>query len=597
MIYPLRSLRYNPGQLPLESISVYPSEEDRKWSNGTRYSAKCKQIRKNITIAYDDKNLFLIKIVQMDSYEARHLMTPYYGIIIFRQDIERKFYDPDHEYHLDRTIKGYYVFTHTYYKSRCIPGKDYEDEVTDIIVFDENGNVDRDWDNKDIGYGQIPIEIAKGLVVYNNVFYDLDTLKEKFRISSKYSALGCFVDGLLHLQVPEDEKNIYALVKNAQIIEQFTEEELNSKIDYLSIMEKQYLDSKYSVDYLPQINIDQCEDLRKRFTDIISYNEIRGKYRSQTDYILSIDDTASFDNECENSIPQQVNEIINQQRLYYFVEKKSNLICKKEENNRLYRLTSKISCYISRNITFLGQFIVVNNQKIFISAIYDKYGQRLSKYNFVKILNPNLQYSDRSNIHKEDNAYGIFEARIFETKQKVVFGYYDGKYFETIIPKDCSLYVTANGACYIMNDKKDSYYDIFMNPIIINFVQCSVRSEIDKYLYIVEPNFYPDERDSTSGVGYYVDKTEYLGIYSRPKLGFYNGHFCLPYPNSFKFSIEEMESRNNNRPNFISYVSKVRTFTLGKEIVSIYRFHCAPWAYCDLSGNIYYDFDANNIHL
>ncbi len=136
-----------------------------------------------------------------------------------------------------------------------------------------------------------------------------------------------------------------------------------------------------------------------------------------------------------------------------------------------------------------------------------------------------------------------------------------------------------------------------MKPITINLVQCSVRPEIEKYLYIVEPNFYPDERDSYYCEGLLVDKTEYLGIYSRPKLGYYNGHFCLPYPNSFKYSIEEMESRNNNRPNFISYVSKIRTFTLEKEIVSIYRFRCAPWAYCDLSGNIYYDFDVNNIHL
>lgn len=597
MIYPCHKIDYKPVQLPLESITVYPSEEDRKSSNGTSYSAKYQQIRKNIAIARDGKNLFLIKIIPTTSREGRYLRTRYYGIIIFRQNVELMWYENscDHEYHLDRTIKGYYVFSHTYYKSRCIPGKDYEDEVTDIIVFDEDGNVDRNWESKDIGYDQIPNEVARGVVEYQNVFYDLESLKEKFRIPSKFKAIGGFVDGLLYLQVPDDERKLYALVKNAQIIDQFSEEELTSKIEYLSIMEKQYLEKKCSIDYLPQIDVDQCEDLLKRFTDIINYNRISGKCRYEhTDYIMSIDDAKTFNDECDSYICQEVNTIINQQRLYRYLKRDQIFNVKKEAYNRLFRLTSKISCYISRNITFLGQFIDVNNQQIFISAIYDKNGQRLSKHNFVKIQNPN----GKTNIYKEDNAYGIFEARIFETKQKIVFGHFDGNYFETIIPNDYSLYVTANGVCYIMNDKKDTFFDIFMKPIDIKLIHCIVKPEVENYLYVVEPNFYPEDCD-ISGGGFFVDvnKTDYMGIYSKPNPGFYNGHFCLPYPKSFKSSIEEMESRNNNRPNFISYVSKIRTFTLSKEIVSIYRFHCAPWAYCDLSGNIYYDFDANNIHL
>ena len=254
MILPTHNIQYFPGPLPKDSISVYPSEEDRKWSNGTHYSANCELIRKDVAIARNQDNLFLVRIVQMGSYEARCIAVKYYGIIIFQQDIRDIIRSESHIYHLDRTIKGYYIFTHTYYKSKCIPGKDDEYEVTDTIVFDENGNIVSDWKNKNIGYGQIPVEVAPGLLEYQNVFYELDSLKEVFRIPSKYTINGCFIDGLLHLNVPDDNRVLYTTVKNAQIIDQYLEEDLDSKIDELSILERQYLEKKYSFDFLLSIN-------------------------------------------------------------------------------------------------------------------------------------------------------------------------------------------------------------------------------------------------------------------------------------------------------------------------------------------------------
>ena len=599
MILPTHNIQYFPGPLPKDSISVYPSEEDRKWSNGTHYSANCELIRKDVAIARNQDNLFLVRIVQMGSYEARCIAVKYYGIIIFQQDIRDIIRSESHIYHLDRTIKGYYIFTHTYYKSKCIPGKDDEYEVTDTIVFDENGNIVSDWKNKNIGYGQIPVEVAPGLLEYQNVFYELDSLKEVFRIPSKYTINGCFIDGLLHLNVPDDNRVLYTTVKNAQIIDQYLEEDLDSKIDELSILERQYLEKKYSFDFLLPINKSKSEEWIQHIADkVINSIDLRGRYCYEEDgYILPNEIATDFDDNCNKTIPDKVNRIINQIRLYLIKNRINNFCNSKINYNPFFKLTSKNSCYINNKITFIYRDNVENYERDQVYSLFDIYGQKLSEHSFAYILSPYSQYSNRTSINYTDNDNCIYEAKIYGTERKVVLGYLDGNFFETKLPQDCGLYKTANGIFYIMNKKKGSFFDVFMNPIKIEYIECNVKPEIDKYLYNVEPNFYPDNQELYCGSRLYGYGPEIILSYHKPNVGYYKGKFCLPYPYSFKFSIEEMEARNKNKPNFVNLITKIMTFYLEDGPVSIYRFQCEPWAYCDLSGKIYYNFDADNITL
>ena len=595
MILPIHNIRYNPGGYPTTSIGVYPSEKDRNWSNGTHYIANCQQIRKDVAIASNEDYLFLVRIVQENSWETRYIdVKKYYGIIIFQKDTRQFFGSDSHIYQLYRTIKGYYVFTDTYSKSRCIPGKDDEYEVTDITVFDENGVIDNKWESKNIGYGEIPIEVAKGLIVHNNVFYDLDSLKEVFRIPSKYVLNGCYIDGLLHLTIPEDKRTLYVLVKDKHIVCKFSEKDLASKIEELSDQEKKIIDKVSSYNILPSVNYAKCEKWLQSYSARVFYGEIRDSIRNdETGYILTIQEANALNNECSQKINHKVNKIINQLRHFLFERNRNKSFIPKLDYNPIFRLSPTISCYINKYFTFLCHYSCDNNQRSLVFSIYDITGHRLSNNNFINIVNPDLN----SSIHGADNIYGIYQAVNYDTKQKVVFGYANRAYFETIIPKECELYATANGFCYIINKWENAFYDVFMNPIKIEYVICSVIPEINKYLYVIEPNFYPNSQNFTYGTSVKVGDSEWVTVYPKPSAGYYNGKLCLPYPFSFKTAIQEMEARNKNRPNYITQINKLRTFYLEDGPVSIYRFVCEPWAYCDLSGKIINNFNADNIIL
>lgn len=249
-----------------KSTSVYVRHTDGKeklyfWEAGLP--------RKGICIAYNESKLYLIK----------------HSKIIFEIDSQGEWIEGDPSYYgLDRSIRGYYILTHSYTGRTIRPGRDdYYYPTASYKVFDENGNVVDKWDGEDVGLNKYPLELGLGLIVWDNIVYELDSLLPIFKIPVKFKINGLFSkDGILKLDVVGDYRNFYVQVLDGQIVSQHREEDLEVLIATLRLKQLEYLKMQNPIRYG---NLPSMETATSYLNDIGCYMQYENSIA--TNYLYS----------------------------------------------------------------------------------------------------------------------------------------------------------------------------------------------------------------------------------------------------------------------------------------------------------------------
>lgn len=115
----------------------------------------------------------------------------------------------------------------------------------------------------------------------------------------------------------------------------------------------------------------------------------------------------------------------------------------------------------------------------------------------------------------------------------------------------------------------------------ISISDCKIEAIIDGYLYSLNHEFEKDYR-------YMPANEEVLR------------HKCLSIgirPDSVKQCISQVKLLHENRPNFITTVEFVKKYNTNQGEVSVYKMLCEPKAYCNINGDLYYDFNVDEVKL
>lgn len=470
---------------------------------------------------------------------------------------------------IQRTITGYYIVTRVDYYRKINVGKDDQDiEKETYIVLDENGMVVQGISLEDSGFGRYPYELGNKLIAYDNVCYDIESLKPIFTIPSKFKICSVIENGIIYLEVPGDSREIVVAVHNHEIINQYSVEEFFSLQKSLQVMKNtlhgRLLEKsekclmEYGSKVFSNFLFDRSVTLDSSITNELSQKEI-------------------FEN--LKNIDQKQMEILG---YVYNALKESN-----------HSRTSKFGAerYV---VCLTNRIIVLLYENVLILTFF---GESPARYRFFSLEGRSLHdglFNSYSYLYTDK----VFNRCIFimenaQTEEKCLIYSLPGKIKITNIPhhidvRDCFGYLE-------MNDKKTGEKwecDYNFNKLSTKYTMCHVIPVINNYLYTLQDLFL----FKGSFIKEIKEEDIIYGIFSPDKI-LKNGELLLPLPKSYQECLEEIDARHNNRPNFISTIEKLGEYEINGDIISFYKFICEPWAYCDESGYIYYDFDCDNIDL
>ena len=131
----------------------------------------------------------------------------------------------------------------------------------------------------------------------------------------------------------------------------------------------------------------------------------------------------------------------------------------------------------------------------------------------------------------------------------------------------------------------------------ITYVRCKIEERIKDYLYILRDNFLLEKEYECGGAFGRLANGQLILKHSTPKMIIKDGKLLLPFPNSYEKCLEEISARHNNRPNYVVSVNEIANYQLEEGKTYIYMFNCRPWAFCNVKGGIYYDFDIQKINF
>lgn len=472
---------------------------------------------------------------------------------------------------IQRTITGYYVVTRVDYYRKINVGKDDQDiEEESYIVLDEDGMVVQDISLEESGYGRYPFELGHKLIAYDNVCYDIESLKPIFTIPSKFRICSVVENGIMYLEVPGDRREIVVAVHNHEIINQYSVEEFLSLKKGLQVTKKT----------LHGRLLEKGEKCLMEYGSIVFSN-------------LLFDRSVTLDNSTTSELTQK--EIfenlktIEQKHVeilgYIYNALKASNHCRTSE----FGAERYVVCLTNRIIVLLYENVLV----------LTFYGESRSRYRFFsldgKALHDGVFYSLEHSYLFRDKVFKrcIFIMENAQTEEKCLIYSLPNKIRITKIPhhinvRDCFGYLE-------MSDKKTGEKwecDYNFNKLSTKYTMCHVVPVINNYLYSLQDLFLY----KGSFIKEIKEHEIIYDIFSPDKI-LKNGELLLPLPKSYQECLTEIEARHNNRHNFISTIEKLVEYEINGDVISFYKFICEPWAYCDENGCIYYDFDCENIDL
>ncbi len=129
------------------------------------------------------------------------------------------------------------------------------------------------------------------------------------------------------------------------------------------------------------------------------------------------------------------------------------------------------------------------------------------------------------------------------------------------------------------------------------YLEVKVKERIKDYLYTLDYDLI-DLKDY--GCGWQRGGTNDFRIiehYPGKTSISMNGSQYKIHPIKRDLCLDEIYYRHQNRPNFISSVELIDEYQTTEGLIELYMFQCTPYAICDTDGNIFYNFNIDEISL
>lgn len=571
--------KYLPQQVYSESSKMYLSEE--KKDIGHYIPTKTGMRRKGIAIAEDKEYLY---IINKDD------------LVIYKTEKGGKDFDGnDYSYSIKRTISGYYVIIRDGFVKITNVGKDddfYPEQTYKVL--DENGNIVENWKAEQVGINQYPFELGNGIIAWENVCYDIESLTPLFTIPAKFKIEGIIEKGLFYLSVPGDYKDFAVVVRNGEIVEQCDINKVKQIEKKLSLQENELekrIFNKYGIDSLSRDkDYEEGERLLKQYCSICFLNGSThpDRYRL-SQYIYNVEITKD-----EFNLLKQIDcELVKKLKLIHLVLRKNS---KPRDDYReglryIVYLTRDIMCFFYKH-AYILKYIPGDKSLYRFFSIEGKALSMESYENLAQYNSPTLLYNDK----KFDRRTFVFSSADSQMQTLIIIS--DKGLLSKDIPYEIDIseqdgYIQM----YNRNTHCSQYYDFDLKELHINYVNCKIEEFIKDYLYLLKDDFLLKKEYECGGAFGKLANGRLILNHSNPKIIMKEGKLLLPFPNSYEKCLEEISARHNNRPNYVVGVEEIANYQLEEGKVYIYKFICRPWAFCTNKGTIFYDFDIRKINF
>ena len=500
-------------------------------------------------------------------------------------------------YHVDeiyRTSEGYYLVF--YYRDCSAPGKDSdykgpflrrvisEDGKTIISPYKmTNGDIYTGWYDSNNKKVFVPKEMGNSIVEFNNSFYRLDDFEKLFEIPQKFKIESIFENGLCLLSVPEDNRDFIVTVKNNEAVDYVDVNDADRLVKLIEKTSNTSLIKYCNREDNAVINV--IKEMQERIENDEYYEkQLRLKkvnYYSVYTYPLHyISDGSVSKTDFENGITLSQEELAIIQELY-------QTVCEEGEydNSEKYRFHIRqmgrfsdrcLECMFYKDFMLLR----IGGNKYDEHKMYQFYsldGKCLSK----KIYRKLQSTKDHKKVEDDKNFNNCHFYYSNGYKESGIIVIKDGKLYDNPFPE---FMLDGQGLSvkehYILCGAE--IYDFFYNKITINNVDIKIEEVIKKYYFEMKPDF-----ECYIGIDSYEANEKYI-----------DGKLCSPTSGKLTDIQNKLHLIRKQIPNHIKEVIHIADYLDDEnEPYSLYLFKCRPHAYCDVNGQVFYDFDPDKVVL
>lgn len=568
-----------------EEVTMYLTEEDKESRSGLHVTIGMR--RKNIAIASDRHHYYLLN---KDN------------VVIYK--IEKQYDDHWNDtsyYCIKRSLTGYYIVIGEGNCRISRPGRD-DDYVHDewiSAILDENGiridtTVSKEkW--KEFACGKYPMEMGCGLVCYDNVFYDLESLKIRFFVSNNFVVKGIFNNGLSELEFVTDSKDYIIKIQEGKVVKKYNIDNFDDVIDILLETNDYHIPNTiYPITYSDhdkdeltykrreQLQYKKDEKIRIGFGNFGEYAKITqydfytttisDRFISKERFIEGIDLINSEELQVINELYQllQTNAIgkVNIHNTFLFAKRDQYSTCS----------GYGIDCQL-----FSGFFVLiccngVKTQHVDKSLyrFYDYKGRELSSAFYHRITYPIKDF--QSDYYDFNSHVFIFHGRQNNKNANGIINIIKGQLEEFLFsnytflqnPSLQSKHVYKN----VYNDCIEyagHYYSFKGDELPVKYIEVDLINVITGIIKKISPDFYFRKNR--------FDKFDYEPIVS-------NGVILLPNAVGFESCIEKRRNYNKERHPNIKSIIHIGEYTSNEGDFSLYKVEYHPIARCDINGVI-----------
>lgn len=571
--------KYLPSKIYSESSEMYLSNEDK--NTGHFIAINTGMRRKGIAIAENKEFLYIINKDNLVIYKTEKTGIDYYS--------------GNYSYSIKRTILGYYVIIRDGFVKITNVGKDddfYPEQTYKIL--DENGNIVENWKAEQVGINQYPFELGNGIIAWENICYDIESLKPLFTIPAKFKIEGIIEKGLFYLSVPGDYRDFAVVVRNGEIVEQCDFNKVEQIGKRLSLQENKLVKrifNNYGIDSLSRNkDFEEGERLLKEYCSICFSNGYThpDRYR-HSQYIYDVE----FTKDEFNSLKQIDFSLVKKLKLIHLV------LSKNSKPRGDYRGGLRYIVYLTRDImcffykyAYILKYIPGNKSLYRFFSIEGKALSKESYENPAQYNSPTFLYFDT----KFDRRTFVFNNTNPQMQTLIKISN------KGLLSKDIPYEIDISEQdgyiqMYNRNTHCSQYYNFELKELHIDYVHCKIEELIKDYLYLLKDEFLLEKEYECGGAFGKLANGRLILNHSNPKIIMKEGRLLLPFPNSYEKCLEEISARHNNRPNYVVGVEEIANYQLEEGKTYIYKFICRPWAFCTNKGTIFYNFNIHKINF
>lgn len=451
-----------------------------------------------------------------------------------------------------------------------------------------------DWYDSEDNNFFIPREMGYGIVEHENSFYRLDDFEKLFELPQKFKIESIFDNEKCLLSIQEDNRDLIVVVKNKKAIDYVDVNDINKLVKFIERTNDTSLINYCTNKDNPIINI-----IKRQWNTIKNIQLENVHFYSNTDYPRHcISEQTVTESDFEDGITLSVEELKIIQDLY-------DTVCREgEQENGKYRFhLRKVdnSCE-DLDCMFYHDFMILRLGGYDKYYAYNKFrfyslkGESLSNKTYKEIRTIKNYYTYKTHDYKfiEDDKnfnnhffkYNNSEWNCGKKKNSGIIMIQDGRLIDIPLSNFLNNNLPPNTGITIYENYIElgfEKYDYSNNHIVVNYIDVEMDEFIEKYLYTTKPYF----DINYDGWGH----CQAHAIYE-------NGQLYSPDLNKLAEIEKEIVLRHKERPNFVEDIIHIGDYKNdNSEGYSLYLFKCRPYAYCDIGGNVLYNFNPDKIVL